>query len=96
MTPNYQIYTIGLDNFASTVGTPGTVRTITFRYDQDFAFIQAILDGHGDIPTFYDGMRCQAVVDAVLQSSQERRWVDVADVPPVTMRLAAKAFLKSA
>ena len=75
---------------------PGSLRaplagdpTTTFRYDQDFAFIQAILDGHGDIPTFYDGMRCQAVVDAVLQSSQERRWVDVADVPPVTAPLAA-------
>ncbi len=69
--------------------------TITFRYDQDFAFIQAILDGHGDIPTFYDGMRCQAVVDAVLQSSQERRWVDVADVPPVTMPLAAAAHVSA-
>lgn len=55
--------------------------TITFRYDQDFAFIQTILSGSGTIPTFYDGMRCQAVIDAVIQSAQERRWVDVADVP---------------
>lgn len=62
------------------VGDP----TRTFRYDQDFAFVQAIIHGHGAIPTFYDGMRCQAVVDAVLESSRERRWVDVADVPPVT------------
>ena len=67
------------------VGDP----TATFRYDQDIAFIQAIVDGRGDIPTFYDGMRCQAVIDAVLQSAQERRWVDVADVPPVTMPIAA-------
>ncbi len=66
-------------------GDPATV----FRYDQDFAFIQAIINGKGDIPTFYDGMRCQAVVDAILQSAQERRWVEVADVPPVTMPLAA-------
>ncbi len=64
--------------------------TTTFRYDQDFAFIQAIVNGHGDIPTFYDGMRCQSVIDAVLQSVQERRWVDVADVPPVTRPLAAR------
>ncbi len=63
--------------------------TVTFRYDQDFAFIQAILGGNHHIPTFYDGMRCQAVIDAVLLSSQERRWVDVADVPPVTVPLAA-------
>lgn len=63
--------------------------TTTFRYDQDIAFIRAIVDGHGDIPTFYDGMRCQAVIDAVLQSAQQRRWIDVADVPPVTGPLAA-------
>jgi predicted dehydrogenase len=55
--------------------------TATFRYDQDFAFIQAITGGRDDIPTFYDGMRSQAVIDAVLQSARERRWVDVADVP---------------
>lgn len=67
------------------VGEP----TTTFRYDEDFAFIQAILTGSHDIPTFYDGMRCQGVIDAVLRSSQERRWVDVPDVPPVTIPLAA-------
>ena len=63
--------------------------TATFRYDEDIAFIQSIVDGHGDLPTFYDGMRCQAVIDAVLQSAQERRWVDVADVPTVTKPIAA-------
>jgi predicted dehydrogenase len=57
--------------------------TATFRYDQDIAFIRAIVDGQGDIPTFYDGMRSQAVIDAVLQSAQQRRWIDVADVPPL-------------
>jgi predicted dehydrogenase len=63
--------------------------TTVFRYDQDFAFIQTILNGKSDIPTFYDGMRAQAVIDAVLQSAQERRWIDVADVPTVTNPLAA-------
>jgi len=67
--------------------------TSTFRYDQEFAFIQAIVDGRGDIPTFYDGMRCQAVIDAVLQSARERRWIDVADVPPVTAPIAAAAHV---
>jgi predicted dehydrogenase len=66
-------------------GEPTTV----FRYDEDFAFIQNILHGKTDIPTFYDGMRTQAVIDAVIQSAQERRWVDVADVPAVTTPLAA-------
>ena len=55
--------------------------TTTFRWDQDFAFIQSIVEGQNGIPTFYDGMRCQAVIDAVLQAARERRWVDVADVP---------------
>lgn len=75
---------------------PGSARdphagkpTTTFRYDQDFAFIQTIINGRGDIPTFYDGMRCQAVIDAVIQSAQQRRWVEVPDVPPVTTSLAA-------
>ena len=64
--------------------------TTTFRYDEDIAFIQSIVEGgHGDLPTFYDGMRCQAVIDAVLQSAQQRRWVDVADVPTVTRPIAA-------
>ena len=63
--------------------------TTTFRYDEDIAFIQSIVDGHGDLPTFYDGMRCQAVIDAVLQSAQQRQWVDVADVPTITKSVAA-------
>ena len=63
--------------------------TTTFRWDQDFAFIQSIVEGHNSIPTFYQGMRCQAVIDAVLQAAQERRWIDVADVPQVTEPLAA-------
>lgn len=67
------------------IGEPTTV----FRYDQDFAFIQAIVEGNTSIPTFYDGMRCQAVIDAILQSARERRWIEVADVPPVTIPLAA-------
>jgi predicted dehydrogenase len=68
------------------VGDP----TTTFRYDEDIAFIQSIVnDGDRELPTFYDGMRCQAVIDAVVQSAQERRWVDVVDVPPVTSPIAA-------
>jgi predicted dehydrogenase len=29
--------------------------------------------------TFYDGLRCQQVLDAIRQSSAERRWVDIAE-----------------
>jgi len=67
---------------------PGTPRdpsqgdpTTAFRYDEDYEFIQAIVEGRPCLPSFYDGMRCQAVVDAVLQSASEGRWIEVADVP---------------
>jgi len=70
--------------------------TTTFRWDQDFAFIQAIVEGYSRIPTFYEGMRCQAVIDAVLQAARERRWVDVANVPLVTTPLAATAYTLAA
>lgn len=48
-----------------------------FRYDQDFEFIQAIAEGRPCQPSFYDGMRVQAVMDAIQQSDREKRWVDV-------------------
>ena len=75
------------------VGEP----TTTFRYDQDVAFIQSIVDGHSNgLPTFYDGARAQAVIDAVVQSAQQRRWVDIADVPPVNGPIAANATTRMA
>lgn len=42
------------------------------------AFIDAIRGNPSPLlPTFYEGMRAQAVLDAVLRSAEERRWVDV-------------------
>lgn len=54
-------------------GDPLTV----FRYDQSFEWISAIRANRQAVPSFYDGARCQAVVDAVLASAQQRQWVDV-------------------
>jgi predicted dehydrogenase len=65
--------------------------TTTFCYDEDVAFGQAIVEDRPCSPSFYVGMRCQAVVDAALQSAAERRWVDVAGVPPVTIPFAYSA-----
>jgi predicted dehydrogenase len=59
-------------------GDPLTV----FRYDQSFAFISAIREGRPAVPSFYDGARCQAVVDAILRSAETRQWVDVPIVEP--------------
>jgi predicted dehydrogenase len=57
-------------------GDPLTV----FRYDQSFEFVSAIRAGRPATPSFYEGARCQAVIDAVLRSAETRQWVDV---PPV-------------
>ncbi len=58
-------------------GDPGQV----WRWDEDVEFIAAIRSGRLPQPSFFDGVRCQAVMDAVLQSWQERRWVEVPPDP---------------
>ncbi|MBI2193697.1 MAG: Gfo/Idh/MocA family oxidoreductase [Planctomycetes bacterium] len=50
---------------------------VTWRYDQAVEFISAIREGRDCRPSFLDGTRCQAVIDAVLRSQNERRWVEV-------------------
>jgi predicted dehydrogenase len=49
----------------------------TFRYDQDFEFIDAIRNNRPCRPSFADGARAQAAMDAAVLSAEERRWVDV-------------------
>jgi predicted dehydrogenase len=48
-----------------------------FRYDQSFEFIQAILEGRPASPSFRDGSRAQAVMDAALLSATNKQWVHV-------------------
>lgn len=47
----------------------------TFRYDQDAEFVDAILNQRPCDPSFWDGVRAQLVIDAALESSDERAWV---------------------
>ena len=54
-------------------GDPATV----FRYDLVWEFVSAILAGRGAVPDFYDGLCAQLVADAVLQSYQQRAWVEI-------------------
>jgi predicted dehydrogenase len=54
--------------------------SVVWRYDQEVEFISAIQENRDAVPSFYEGVRCQAVIDAVVQSAMERRWVDVAIV----------------
>lgn len=58
-------------------GHPATV----FRYDLVWEFVSAIVQGREAAPSFYDGLRAQAVADAVLESHRERRWVEIATEP---------------
>ena len=43
----------------------------------DVEFIQAISEGRPASPSFLDGARAQAVMDAAVLSAAEKRWVDV-------------------
>jgi len=48
-----------------------------FRYDQAFEFVSAIREGRDCRPSFTDGVRVQAVIDAVARWDRERREVEV-------------------
>jgi predicted dehydrogenase len=49
----------------------------TFRYDQAFEFISAIREGRPCRPSFKDGVRAQAVMDAIVESARTDRGVAV-------------------
>jgi predicted dehydrogenase len=53
---------------------------VTFRYDQNFEFIDAILNNRPCGPSLKEGVMAQAVMDAALQSHEARRWVDVPQI----------------
>ena len=48
--------------------------------DQTAEFIDAIVNQRPCSPSFADGARAQAVMDAALASAEQRRWVDVQQV----------------
>jgi predicted dehydrogenase len=50
---------------------------VTFRYDQDAEFIAAIREGRPCRPSFHDGVRAQAVMDAALASVRDGAWATV-------------------
>ena len=53
---------------------------VTFRYDQNFEFIDAIRNERPCVPSFLDGARAQGVMDTAIQSAREKRWVDAPKV----------------
>jgi predicted dehydrogenase len=50
---------------------------VTFRYDQDVEFIEAILNQRTCVPSFLEGAQAQAVMDGAMMSVEEKRWVKV-------------------
>jgi predicted dehydrogenase len=55
----------------------------TFRYDQDVEFVQAILEQRPCEPSFRDGVRVQALMDAMLDSAEQARAIAVRYDDPV-------------
>jgi predicted dehydrogenase len=53
---------------------------VTFRYDQDVEFIDAIIQHRECRPSFREGVETQAVIDAAVMSSDKRRWVSVHEI----------------
>ena len=58
----------------------------TFRWDQDAEFVDAILNERACTPSFWDGVRAQTIIDAALDSNDERAWVPVAYPSPAPIR----------
>ncbi len=52
----------------------------TFRYDQNYEFIDAIVNHRPCTPSFADGAACQRVMDAAVLSCEQHRWVNVNDI----------------
>ena len=50
---------------------------VSFRYDQAWEFIDAIRQQRACAPSFHDGARAQAVMDAAVQSAQSGLWVSL-------------------
>jgi predicted dehydrogenase len=53
---------------------------VTFRYDQDYEFYDAIRQNRACRPSFVDGARAQAVIDSAVESDAQSKWVNVPEV----------------
>ena len=50
---------------------------VTFRYDQAWEFIDAIRNQRECRPSFHDGARAQAVIEAAVRSTETGTWIDL-------------------
>jgi predicted dehydrogenase len=69
------------EEFLKVSGSPRDVHggdpVIAFRWDQNFEFIDAIVNNRPASPSFEDGVRCQAVMEAAVESDAQGKWMDV-------------------
>jgi predicted dehydrogenase len=69
------------EEFLKVAGSPRDVHTgdpvIAFRWDQDFEFIDAIQHNRPATPSLADGARCQAVMQAAIDSDARSAWMEV-------------------
>jgi len=62
---------------------PGATRplegdpALIWRYDQACEFVLAIREGRPCNPSFLDGLRCQQIMEAVMESAERGRWVNL-------------------
>jgi predicted dehydrogenase len=54
---------------------------VTFRYDQAWEFVDAIRNRRPCTPSFHDGARAQAVMEAAVKSAETRQWVELDHAP---------------
>jgi predicted dehydrogenase len=71
------------EEFWKLPGSPRDARQgdplVSFRYDQMWEFVSAILEQRSCAPDFFDGWRAQLVMDAALRSVEARGWVELPD-----------------
>jgi predicted dehydrogenase len=71
------------EEFLKVPGSPRDVRSgdpvIAFRWDQDFEFIDAIANKRPATPSLADGVKCQAVMQAAIDSDEKKMWMEVGE-----------------
>lgn len=72
------------EEFLKVPGSPRDVHSgdpvIAFRWDQDFEFIDAISNHRQATPSLADGVKCQVVMQAAMESDEKGAWIKVEEI----------------
>jgi predicted dehydrogenase len=72
------------EEFLKVKGSPRDVHSgdpvIAFRWDQNFEFIDAIVNHRQASPSLAEGVRCQAVMQAAIESDEKGKWMEVGEI----------------